>query len=174
MKLLPDPNRRHSRRERPVRRYDFHSAPFGSDFVYKKMGPNDLALYRQYDIKIWNNNTLSDEVILEQSYWTISRDGSMILDARGGGITIDVPELYYFIWHGNRISLESGGYGKYGSSFRFNEDGTPSVRRKLRAFLVPELLEYRDEIFACIAEAFVVSYSQNGKIPFGTYSVIIK
>lgn len=142
-----------------------------SVFQYKKIIEADLKLLKQYDIKRWNNNNFETEEVLKRGKWIINSNRDMILIALGGG-SFEIPEMYSFIYHGEKIQIECGGGGEQGKIFKHNEDGY-SEDIFLSNVLIPfDLLSYLDDIKLNIAEAFAI-YSFNNSLNLSRVTVIL-
>ena len=145
-----------------------------SVFHYKKIDKDDLLLCRSYGLRDWNDKERSDCIILRYSYWTISRDKSMLLYAMGGS-SVEGSEKFCFVWRGYQFRIEFGGEKERSVSCRENDNGQLTIERKLSVSFPwnasPGLTraDVKKEIYAHMAEAFVVQYSKNGQIPFYEY-----
>jgi len=137
-------------------RFDFNFKNYqcnDSVFKYKKMDNEDLLLFRHYKIKDWDDKEISDEVILKYSHWVISDNNDMFLKALGGG-AFEIPHMYIFIWHGEKIHIEYGGGGEDGVVFHKYDDGTYDMEIILQRVYMNHVLQYKDDILKNIAEAF--------------------
>lgn len=125
-----------------------------SVFQYKKMDETDLKLLRHYDIKQWNNDNFRDEAILKRGKWIINKNRDMLLIALGGG-SFEIPEMYSFVYRGEKIHIECGGGGKRGKIFSHDEDRGYNEEIIVSGIFIPShLLVYVDDIRLNIAEIY--------------------
>lgn len=142
-----------------------------SVFQYIKMEETDLKLLRHYNIAQWNGEDFRDESILKWGEWIINKDKDMLLKALGGG-SFEIPEMYSFVYHGEKIQIECGGGGKQGNTFKHNEDGSFSKEVFISDVFIPcNLSSYLNDIKLNISEAFAI-YSFNNERNLDRVTVI--
>jgi hypothetical protein len=140
------------------KRFDFNASICeNSVFQHKKIMEEDLELLRHYNIRTWNNEDFINEFILRLGRWTISKDRGMFLVRLGGG-SFEIPEMYLFIYDGEKINIECGGGGNPARIIKDNCDGSHNIEIVVsRQFIPNYLLSYEDNIMRNIAEAFAVA-----------------
>lgn len=132
-----------------------------SIFQYRKMDEKDLILFKEYNIKNWDNKDFDDESILKWGYWVINKNRDMFLKEMGGG-SCEIPEMYTFVYKGTKNIIECGGGGNRARIYTNNEDGTYN-----ETLLVSYLgvSTDRNDIIRNIAEAFaILSYRDSNKL----------
>lgn len=131
-----------------------------SVFEYKKMDKTDLELLRYYNIIQWNNDDFEEEAILKWGKWIISQNRDMLLKSLGGG-SFEIPEMYSFVYHEEKIHIECGGGGNQACIFKHDEDGNYIKEIMISCAFIPiHLSAYVNDISLNIAEAFAI-YSFN-------------
>jgi hypothetical protein len=131
-------------------------------FIYKKMDEKDLKLLKYYQIRDFAGKDFDEEYILKSADWVVHENYEMIFKTLGGG-SCEIPDMYMFIYKGEKIRVESGGGGNRARIHTRNEDGSYDTKILISLLSIPSDLSMETyEIQSNIAEAFAV-YSYKDK-----------
>jgi hypothetical protein len=122
----------------------------------EKITENDLVLINGLGLRDWNDKEFDREILVKFGRWVINEDKSIIFKGLGGG-AFEIPEMFDFVYEGQKIRLECGGGGDPARTHATRKDQTQDcIVHVTRIRVPPTLVSKRDSLLTLIVKAFAV------------------